>query len=312
MVIWLVITAFLLTSAGIIALFDIPVPIPSVKKLFRGTDRTTLADDVAILSGHPPKGFFKRQNYETALILKATGRESRFETIKVLSAIGVCVGVFLAILLNNLFLIPVLGFAVGYLPFFYIRKTAGDYKKAMNEELERALSQVTTSYMRSNDIRKAVSENMTIIKEPVYTHFKEFLTATDCINPNVGAALETLKLRIPNPIFHEWINILLQCQTSRTMKYTLENTLQKFSDMKATEAKIQAGISEAKREAILMALMVVGNVPLLYLINKDWFNILLFTIQGKAALGISFAILLFSFIQIHKLSAPVEYREVDV
>lgn len=308
--IWLCLSVLILVIFGIAAIADIHIPIPKLSLSFiNKSDRTTLQDDMSILAGHPPKGFFKRQNYETTMILKATGRESRFETIKMLSAVGFCVGALLAVLFDNLFLLPVLGAAVGYLPFFYIRKTAEDYKKAMNEELERALSQITTSYMRSNDIRGAVRENMAIIRAPVHAHFMEFLVATDCINPNVSAALETLKLRIPNPVFHEWINVLLQCQQSRTMKYTLETVLQKFSDKKAAEAKIQSGIDEAKREAILMAILVLVNVPLLYFINRDWFETLLYTIQGKASLGISCGIILFSFVQIHKLSAPVEYKE---
>ena len=53
--------------------------------LMRRGDRQSLKDDVTILAGDIPKGFFKRQNYETAMILKSTGRENSFQVVRVIS-----------------------------------------------------------------------------------------------------------------------------------------------------------------------------------------------------------------------------------
>jgi tight adherence protein B len=62
-----------------------------------------------------------------------------------------------------------------------------------------------------------------------------------------------------------------------------------------------------RREAITMMFLVVANVPLLYILNKDWFHALIFTTPGKIALAICAAIILFALSQIMKLSKPIEY-----
>ena len=60
----------------------------------------------------------------------------------------------------------------------------------------------------------------------------------------------------------------------------------------------------------MMMGLVAINVPLLYVINHDWFNTLVYTLQGKVTLAVCAAIVLFSFVRIMKLSAPIEYKGV--
>ena len=52
----------------------------------------------------------------------------------------------------------------------------------------------------------------------------------------------------------------------------------------------------------------MSNIPLLYVLNKDWFQSLLFTTQGKIALAICAGIILLAMARIIKLSKPVEYQ----
>ena len=54
------------------------------------------------------------------------------------------VGAGIAIVLNNLLLVPVLAMGMMFLPFWYIKLTAGHYKKDIAAELETALSIITT------------------------------------------------------------------------------------------------------------------------------------------------------------------------
>jgi hypothetical protein len=69
-------------------------------------------------------------------------------------------------------------------------------------------------------------------------------------------------------------------------------------------------LSGPRREAITMMFLVAANVPLLYFLNKDWFNTLLFTTPGKIALAICSSIILFALSRIMKLSKPIEYEGV--
>jgi hypothetical protein len=278
------------------------------ERLMTHNNKSTLAEDLEIMSGNTPTGFFKRESYEIEQILKATGRENRFESVKTFSIIGFAVGCLLAFLMGNGFLVPVLGIAFAYIPIIYIRATAGSYKKQLNAELETALSIITTSYLRTEDILISVKENIHFINAPVKVHFEEFITESELINANTVSALNRLKLKIPNYIFHEWVNTLIRCQSDRTMKNTLLAVIQKFSDMRAIQSELDTTVASVKREAFMMMGLVIVNIPLLYAINRDWFMTLVYSLQGKITLAVCAAIVLFSFVRIMKLSAPIEYK----
>ena len=50
------------------------------------------------------------------------------------------------------------------------------------------------------------------------------------------------------------------------------------------------------------------NIPLLYVLNQNWFETLIFTLPGKITLAICAAVILFSFTRIMQLSKPIEYK----
>ena len=304
---WISLSVFLLLTVGIMAICDIRFT-STFERLMTHNSKSTLAEDLEIMSGNTPTGFFKRESYEIEQILKATGRENRFESVKTFSIIGFAVGCLLAFLMGNGFLVPVLGIAFAYIPIIYIRATAGSYKKQLNAELETALSIITTSYLRTEDILISVKENIHFINAPVKVHFEEFITESELINANTVSALNRLKLKIPNYIFHEWVNTLIRCQSDRTMKNTLLAVIQKFSDMRAIQSELDTTVASVKREAFMMMGLVIVNIPLLYAINRDWFMTLVYSLQGKITLAVCAAIVLFSFVRIMKLSAPIEYK----
>lgn len=306
---WISIAVFVLLTIGIVAVFNIRFT-SVFERIVKSGGSSTLAEDLEVISGDTPRGFFKRESYEVEQILKATGREGKFESVKTFAVIGFAVGCLAALLLGNAFLVPVLGLAFAYIPVFYIRATAGTYKKQLNSELETALSIITTSYLRTEDILTSVKENINFINPPVRAHFEELITESELINANTVSALNRLKLKIPNVIFHEWVNTLIRCQSDRTMKNTLLSSIQKFSDVRVVQSELDSSVASIKREAFMMMGLVAINVPLLYVINHDWFNTLVYTLQGKVTLAVCAAIVLFSFVRIMKLSAPIEYKGV--
>ena len=127
------------------------------------------------------------------------------------------------------------------------------------------------------------------------------------INANLTSAINSLKMKVPNRVFHGWCNILIQCQSDRSMKNTLPTIAQKFSDVRVVQSELEAMMQGPRREAITMMFLVIANVPLLYFLNEDWFHTLIFTTPGKIALAICAAIILFALTQIMKLSKPIEY-----
>ena len=286
---WVYIICFALIAAGLLTLFGVR-PGDFIDALFRSQRKSaTLTDELNVLMGTPAKGFFN-QDFELKQILKGTGRADRYEAVKRLSLILFAVGGALALLIGNVYMVPILGIGFSLAPIWYLRSTAA-----------------TTSYLRTEDLIRAVKENLPYINEPVKANFEAFVYEAELINANTTSAINSLKMKIPNRVFHEWANILIQCQSDRAMKNTLPTIAQKFSDVRVVQSELEAMMQGPRREAITMMFLVIANVPLLYFLNEDWFHTLLFTTPGKIALAICAAIILFALTQIMKLSRPIEY-----
>lgn len=303
---WIQIILFLLIINGLFTLFS--VRFNDFLHVLARTRKSTLQDDVDVMLGKPAKGFFNRETLEIEQLLAATGREGRFTLVKRISLLMFALGAVAALLLDNPFLIPVLGAGLAFTPVWYLRSTAASYKKHLNEELETAISVITTSYLRSGDLPKAVKENIPYLNPPVKAHFEAFITESEMLNANMVSTINALKMKIPNRVFHEWCNTLIQCQSDRSMKNTLTFTVQKFSDQRIIQSELEAIINEPKKEAITMMFLVLGNIPLLYVLNHSWFETLMFSTPGKITLAICCGIVLFSYARIMQLSRPIEYK----
>lgn len=240
--------------------------------------------------------------------LAATGKQKQFAAICLASAILFVVGVMLSVLIDNIFLMPALSVALAALPFLRATKMLKNYDMQTKEELETALSIITNSYLRNDDILTAVKENITFIKPPLRKHFEIFVGELTGITPDVRSALYSLRDRVDNEIFREWCDTLIRCQEDRTLKDILLPTVSKLTDVRIVNSELKTMLASAKNEYYAMAAMVIGSVPLLYVLNKEWFDLLLHSVAGKIALGISAAVLLVTAFFMMKFTKPIEYR----
>lgn len=301
---WLYILCFVLLCAGLFALLGVRVG-DLLFSVSQGKT-VTLSDELKVLQGIPTKGFFNRE-YEIEQILEGMGRSNQFSAIKQVSLLLFAVGAILALLLGNVYMVPILGIGFSLIPVWYLRSTAASYKKHLNEELEMSISIITTSYLRTEDLIRSIKENLPHIGEPVHAIFEAFVYEAELINANTTSAINSMKMKVPNRVFHEWCNILIQCQSDRSMKNMLPTIAQKFSDVRIVQSELDAMMQGPRKEAITMVFLVLANIPLLYVLNKDWFHTLLFTTPGKIALAICGAIILYSVSKIMQLSKPIEY-----
>ena len=102
----------------------------------------SIRDEINETTQRKKPGFFRREISEAQTILQATGKEERFPVLCAASLLLFAVGAGIAIIMNNLLLVPVLAAGMMFLPFWYIKLTAGHYRKAVTAELETALSMV--------------------------------------------------------------------------------------------------------------------------------------------------------------------------
>lgn len=251
---------------------------------------------------------FRREITEMQEILKITERSGWFSLVSAASLLGFATGVSLAILMNNVFLVPVLAAGMMFLPFWYIRLTASHYKKNIADELETALSIITSAYLRNEDIVTAVEESASYLNPPVKSVFTGFLTKVKLVNPDIVEALHGMNSQIENEVFHEWCDAIAACQYDRSLKKTLTPIVSKLSDMRIVNAELEYMVFEPRKEFIMMALLVVGNIPIMYLLNRDWYYTLMHTAVGQIVLSVCAAAIFISTAFVIKLTKPVEYR----
>ncbi|UWG97554.1 MAG: hypothetical protein WHF31_06235 [Candidatus Dehalobacter alkaniphilus] len=245
---------------------------------------------------------------ETKEVLVLTGKSTKFGALCALSCFLLVVGVLVSMLLDNFFMIPVAAVGMALLPFWYILFTAHSYKKQMNAELETALSVITTSYLRNESIITAVEENIAYLNPPVADIFQGFLAETKLINVNVKQALGAMKPRLNSPVFHEWIDAMTACQEDKTLKTTLTPIISKLSDMRVVSAELDYMMYEPLKEFITMALLLIGNIPLIYFLNKDWYAVLMNTGFGKSILAVCGAVIFASLAAVIRLTKPIDYK----
>jgi len=301
--------AFIVMVIGLWLIFDMTplMFLEEATKTFRKPDQTIQGKVHAVTSTKKKRGLKKLMD-ETNIILIATGKEHRLTMMIILSLILMVVGAFFAVTMDNLFILPVFAIGFALMPFWYIKFIAIKWKKELNSELETALSIITTSYLRSESIITAIDENLDYINPPVYDVFKAFLMQTKLINSNIKVALSGLKEKVDSPVFHEWINAVIDCQEDKNLKSTLTPIVSKLSDMRIVSAELDYLLFEPVKEFISMAVLLVGNIPLMYFLNRDWYNTLMTNTLGKVVLATCGTILFVSIAAVVRLSKPIEYR----
>lgn len=272
------------------------------------TPKDSLRDEARAVRGNRKRNGVYKTLMKMKTALSATGKSRQFSLICFLSIVLFAAGALLSVLIDNLFLLPVLSIAFALIPFFYTANMLSIYDKRTKEELETTLSIITTSYVRSDDIVSAVRENLQYIKPPLKEVFQAFEGDATAISSNIKRALINLKEKVDNDIFREWCDTLIQCQDDRTLKDTLQPVVSKLTDVRIVNNELKTMMSSVRNEYWMMVALVVGNIPLLYLLNKDWFATLMYSIPGKAVLGICGVVILITALFMMKFTKPIEYK----
>ncbi len=240
--------------------------------------------------------------------LAVTGKSRQFMLVCCASVVLFGLGLLASLLIDNIYLMPALSVAFALIPFFYTTSTLSYYEKHTKEELETTLSIITTSYVRSDDILTAVRENLQYIRPPLNDVFRSFLGEATAVSSNTKQALHNLKDKVDDEIFVEWCETLIQCQDDRTLKDTLQPIVAKLTDVRLINSELKTMLSAARSEYLVMVGLVVGNIPLLYLLNKEWYHTLMFTGPGKLVLGICGLVILVTALFMMKFTKPISYK----
>ncbi|SHH59022.1 type II secretion system F family protein [Sporanaerobacter acetigenes] len=269
--------------------------------------KLTIKEKINQINSTEDRGIRKVVN-EAKTILEITGRSEKMNVLWIASIIFFIIGVVFSLSVGNIFLVPVLAIGLALLPFWYIIYTSHSYQKETNEELESALSTITTSYLRSENIIQAVEENIDYLNPPVSEVFSFFLSQTKLITSNTKLAIKNIKPKIHNEVFQEWCDVLISCMDNKNLKYTLVPIVQKLSDERVVSAELDTMLYEPMKEYITMAILLFSNIPIIKMLNKDWYKILVTTIWGKAALAVCVLVVFISLGGVIKHTRPIEYK----
>ena len=244
----------------------------------------------------------------TQTALAAMGQENKFALVCCASLVLFAAGAVVAVLIDNIFLLPALSVALALIPFIYVRNSLSQYEKHIKTDLETTLSTITTSYIRNEDIILAVRENIDYIKPPLRACFNAFIGDAVAVSSSVKQALRNLKEKVDDDIFREWCDALIRCQDDRALVDTLHPIVEKLKDVRVVNSELSTMMAAVRTEYYTMVGLVVGNIPLLYVLNKDWFHTLIYETPGKIVLGICGAVIIVTYMFLLKFTKPVEYK----
>ena len=299
---------FLLLSAGIVLVLRITPESVTDDVMKLVSPEQTLRTKSRIAKGKKRSRKLTREILHIKEALEVTGKGKTFTVACAASVVLLVAGCIFAVLIDNYFLIPVFAFAFAMLPFLFAKNTISAYDRHIREEMETALSIITTSYIRSDDIVGAVSENINYLKPPIRELFQGFVCDAMMISSDLKEALRNLKEKVDNDVYREWCDALISCQDDRTLKDTLLPIVGKLTDVRIVNNDLKTMLGEVRREYWMMALLVVGNVPLLYFLNKDWYHALMGTIPGKITLAVCAMVILVTALLMLKFTKPIEYK----
>ena len=241
--------------------------------------------------------------------LRDTGKEKYFGVSCAISLGLMILGCVLSIAIGNPFLAPIAALAFSMIPFVYLLRTVDSYETQIKLEMERGLSSITASYVRTRNLQVAVAENIQRMKPPLRDIFEVFLAETSMITSDTKIAIEHLKEKINDAVFAEWCDALITCQQDHNLIDTLPPIVARLSDIRVVNGELKAMSSEHKREYWIMVLLVISNIPLLYFLNKDWYAALMYTTLGKMALALCGAVILITSILMMKYTKPITYKK---
>lgn len=299
---------FLLLCTGIVLLLGLTPEVITDDMMRLISPKQTLRDKVLIAQGRKKSRRITKEIMHIKDALDATDNSKQFTIACFASIVMLVVGCILAVVIDNFFLIPVFAVAFACLPFFYVKSTLSAYDKHVKEDMETALSIITTSYIRSDDIVSAVNENITYLKPPIKEIFQGFIGDTTMISSDTKDALRNLKSKIDNAIYEEWCDTLIACQDDRTLKDTLLPIVAKLTDVRIVNNELKTVLGEVRKEYWMMVCLVIGNIPILYMLNYSWFEALMFTLPGKIVLAICGTVILVTAMLMMKYTRPIEYK----
>lgn len=255
------------------------------------------------------QNFLAKQFTKTDEVLRITGREKKIPYYRRLSVILAVLGAVVGILTLNPPLALVLAFAGLLIPQFVVQMSAARFHKESREEMFTALSLVTSSYERTENLVSSVEENIAHIHPPVDAVFTEFLRQCQMVDPSVPHALSHMRGMLDNAIWREWCNAMRLCIANPAQRNILHSIVEKSGRQNRIQNELDSLLPRPMQQMLLVMGMALINIPIVCFLFSDFAGILIHTVQGKCGLAVMAAAVLFAVYKAVHAARPVEYRK---
>jgi len=256
-----------------------------------------------------PKGKLEATLDSAKEMLTAAGMSGQVASYRWAAAILALFGLLIGLALNNVLAALVLTAGLGCSPLIVIRIRTGDYIRSLDEKLENAIGTVTNSYVASGDLISAVQNSLHLLPAPLEGVFRQFYAETQLINSDMVKAIHCLRERIDNRYWHDWCDVLIQCQRDRQLRYALPGIVGRLGEMRRVQMETDTVIRKQLGDYIVTVMIVLGAIPLMGAMMHDWYSMLTTTLAGKITLAVVLAAVLATAVWVAQLYRPVEGGE---
>ncbi|MFT9075962.1 hypothetical protein [Ethanoligenens sp.] len=284
---------------------DILVLLPSGEN----NRRPSLKRRISEAKGQVKPFFIFRVFQEAREILKDTYREKDYENYKRLSVRMMIAGAIIGLCFLNPFLSIALALFGLFLPIFMIHLTAASFRTQFAGEMYTCMSVISTGCQRKFDLVNAAEENVGTMNEPMKSHWEAFLRDFKNFDNNVSNGIRKLRKKINDPVWQEWCDDLLLCQTDPTRKFLLSGAVKKAIQQSRVRMMLDSILDEPIFQAVGVMLIAIASIPICGFFYPDWGYLLMHSWQGKLSIAIIvLACLYLAFKAVHA-SRPIDLLE---
>ncbi len=271
-------------------------------------DQGSIQKQALVTQGKKKRNKIVKIIKEIEFCLEVTGNASKFPMVCLLTMIMFIAGIVISLAIQNYLMMPLLALGLCAIPIYFIKQSFYSFNREIQVELETALSIITTSYIRTENLVLAVEENVKNLKHPIQEIFQRFILQTNYVNANITYAIKEMKEKVNSSIFSEWCDILLDCQKDSTLIETLVPVSEKLVDVRVINESLITKTEIPKRDFIGVVVITALFFPALYFLNKEWVEILFTTTQGKIATFVYITSVVVGFFKVVKYTQPIEYK----
>lgn len=271
--------------------------------IIRTKKKPTLKQTFSRLQGRTP--LFRREYEALIKLLRESGREGELPFLSAKSIFLAVVG-FTAggAILKNTIAMPFAAALGLFIPIWSAKIYSIKYDRHISLQLESALALITSSYVRSSNIVAAITENLTYLDPLIRDVFEGFLAECN-INANMETCILNMSRRIKHTVFTEWCTSLIKAYNNSALTEDLVAVASRLSAIRIIQDNLETETHEIIIQYILMLFLLVFTLPLIYLINYDWFLYFFTHPLGKFAVAYGLFALIYGISGIIRCSAPV-------